>query len=85
MTAIGLFAFVAGTLLALAPLAQLIRTLELGSSRDVSTTWLVVLVIGASAWACYGIARHDPVIAVPNALSVLVAFATLLVVSHYRD
>jgi len=73
-----------GSLLAVAPLAQLIRTRALRSSREVSLGWVAMVCLGASAWTAYGLEQSDPVIWVPNLLGAVVATATLAVVLRFR-
>lgn len=51
-----------GVIMALSPVMQIRRMMRLGSSRDVSIGYLLVIVIGFAFWIAYGIATsgHPP-------------------------
>ena len=73
-----------GVGMALAPLLQARRVLARGRAGDVSEAFLWVIVVGASAWAAYGLAKPDWFVAVPNLLGVATNLTTVIVVRRYR-
>jgi uncharacterized protein with PQ loop repeat len=73
-----------GVGMALAPLLQARRILARGRAGDVSQTFLWVIVVGASAWTAYGLAKPDWFVAVPNLLGVATNLATVMLVRRYR-
>ena len=77
-------ALVFGVVLSLAPTAQLVRTLRMRESDQVSATWLAIVVVGTSAWAAYGIEIDDGIVIGANVLGAAVAAITLAVVIHFR-
>lgn len=77
-------ASVMGVGMALAPLLQARRILVRRKAGDVSEAFLWVIVVGASAWAAYGITKPDWFVAVPNLMGVATNLATVMVVRRYR-
>jgi uncharacterized protein with PQ loop repeat len=58
--------------------------MRLGSSRDVSIGYLLVIVIGFAFWIAYGIAIRNPAIVVPNTLALIVGVGTIAVAIYLR-
>jgi uncharacterized protein with PQ loop repeat len=58
--------------------------MHLGSSRDVSIGYLLVIVIGFAFWIAYGIAIRNPALVVPNTLAFIVGVATIAVALYLR-
>ena len=67
MTVMGL---VAGVLTTGCWVPQMARSWRTRSTRDFSWLYLVVLTVGVSLWAVYGILREDPAVIVANAVTV---------------
>jgi MtN3 and saliva related transmembrane protein len=67
MTVMGL---VAGVLTTGCWLPQLVRSWRTRSTRDFSWLYLIVLTVGVSLWAIYGILRADIVIMLANLVTV---------------
>jgi MtN3 and saliva related transmembrane protein len=67
MTVMGL---VAGVLTTACWLPQLVRSWRTRSTRDFSWLYLIVLTVGVSLWAVYGILRADVVIMLANLVTV---------------
>lgn len=59
--------------------------MERGQADDVSQAFLIVIAIGASCWAAYGISTGDPYLIIPNSLGVFTNVATLLVVRRFQS
>jgi len=58
-------------------LPQIIKTLRIKSSKDVSVVMLLQLSLGVSLWIVYGVYRKDPVIILANIVT-LVSLITLV-------
>ena len=83
-TTLGLVAAAWGVVMALSPLVQIRRMIRLGSSRDVSNIYLLVIVVGFAFWVAYGMAIGNAALVVPNALALIVGIATIAVAVHLR-
>jgi uncharacterized protein with PQ loop repeat len=77
-------ASVLGIGMALAPLLQARHILARGRAGDVSEPFLWIIVVGASAWAAYGLVKPDWFVAIPNLLGVLTNLTTVMLVRRYR-
>ena len=75
MTVMGL---VAGVLTTACWVPQLMRSWRTRSTRDFSWVYLIVLTVGVSMWAVYGILRADFAVIVANVVTVF--FLLFLVV-----
>ena len=82
--ALAVFAAASGMAMALAPLLQAVRAVKLRRADDVSAGWLAVVVVGASAWAAYGVSLGNWAMIIPNIVGVMVTGGTLLVVLAVR-
>ena len=70
--------------MALGPVLQIRRILELGSSRGVSIGYFLILFVGFILWLAYGIAASSFVLIVPNTVAAVVVGATIAVAVRYR-
>jgi uncharacterized protein with PQ loop repeat len=80
-------AFVAATwaiAMALGPVLQIRKMVELKSSRGISLGYFVVLLVGFVLWLAYGIAASNLALIVPNAVAMVVITATIMVALRYR-
>lgn len=73
-----------GVLMAISPTLQIRRILERRSSDDVSLRYFGVLLVGFILWFFYGISLGNAAIVIPNAVSLVVGIATVLVARRYR-
>ena len=73
-----------GLVMALAPVLQIRRMLELRSSRDVSLGYFWLLIPGFLLWVADGITTGDLFLVVPNALAAVVAVCLILVARWLR-
>jgi MtN3 and saliva related transmembrane protein len=78
-TTLGFVAAAWGVIMALSPVMQIRRMIRLGSSRDVSIGYLLVIVVGFAFWIAYGIAIRNPALVVPNTLALIVGIGTIAV------
>jgi uncharacterized protein with PQ loop repeat len=81
------FAFAAATwaiAMALGPVLQIRKIVELRSSLGVSITYFVVLLVGFLLWLAYGIAAGNLALIVPNTVATVVIAATIAVALRYR-
>jgi MtN3 and saliva related transmembrane protein len=70
--------------MALGPVFQIRKIVELGSSRGVSVGYFVILLVGFVLWLAYGIAASSLVLIVPNVVAATVIAATIAVALRYR-
>jgi uncharacterized protein with PQ loop repeat len=71
-------AAVFGVVMGASPLLQLRRIIRLNSSRDVSTAFFSVVVIGQLTWVAYGLALRNPAVIASNGCGMLVNLAVLI-------
>ncbi len=60
------------------------RMFRTRSSQDISIGYFLLLIPGLVLWVAYGVASHDLFLAVPNAVSVVVAAILILVAVRFR-
>ncbi len=65
-------------------LPQIIRIWKLKEARDVSLFMPLMVSIGAVLWLVYGIMIDEAPVIAANAISLLVALATLFITVKYR-
>lgn len=70
--------------MAVSPVLQIRRIVDQQSSRGVSISYFVVLLIGFGLWVAYGIAAANLALIVPNAVAAIVGVATIAVALRYR-
>jgi MtN3 and saliva related transmembrane protein len=70
--------------MALGPVLQIRRIVDQRSSRGVSITFFVVLLIGFALWLAYGIAAANVALVVPNTVAGIVMAVTIAVAIRYR-
>ena len=81
-------AFVAsgwGIAMALSPVLQIRRMIELRSSHGVSLGYPCVLFVGFLLWLAYGISIDNVAIIIPNIVAAIVIVLMMAVVFRYRD
>lgn len=70
--------------MALGPVLQIRRIVDQQSSRGVSISFFVVLLIGFGLWLAYGIAAANVALIVPNTVAGIVMVVTIGVALRYR-
>ncbi len=70
--------------MALGPVLQIRRIVDQQSSRGVSLSFFVVLLIGFGLWVAYGIAAANAALIVPNTVAGIVMAVTIGVAIRYR-
>ena len=73
-----------GVLMGLSPVLQIRRMLSEHSSRDLSLSYFLVLLVGFLLWICYGIAVGNPILIVPNSISFVAGTVTVIVALRLR-
>ena len=73
-----------GVLMGLSPVLQIRRMLSERSSRDLSLSYFLVLLVGFLLWICYGIVAGNPVLIVPNSISFAAGTVTVIVALRLR-
>lgn len=81
---LGLVAATWAIAMALGPVLQIRRILELRSSRGVSIGYFLILFVGFLLWLAYGIAASSFVLIVPNIVAAIVVGTTIAVALRYR-
>ena len=71
--------------MALSPVLQIRRMIELRSSHGVSLGYPSVLFVGFLLWLAYGISIDNLAIIVPNIVAAIVIVVMMAVVFRYRD
>lgn len=71
--------------MALGPLLQIRKIIQLRSSQSVSITYFVVLFVGFVLWVAYGIAADNAVLVVPNVVAATVTVATIATALRFRE
>ncbi len=72
-----------GVLMSLAPLLQARKIVHRRSSADISTLYLVVLLVGFSLYLSYGISISNRLLIITNTVSIIATAATLLVAVRF--
>mgnify|MGYP003291007124 CR=1 FL=1 len=70
--------------MALGPVLQIRKILQLRSSHGLSISYFLVLFVGFLLWLAYGIAAGDFALIVPNVVALLVIALTIVVALRYR-
>ena len=70
--------------MAVGPVLQIRKIVELRSSRGTSIGYFLVLLVGFVLWLAYGIAAGNFALIVPNAVALLVIALTIVVALRYR-
>lgn len=81
---IDLLGFVAGALTTLALVPEIIKTLKMKETHDLSLLWLGMLGSGTFLWAGYGIVIDSYPIIVANAISFVTVVILFLLKLKYR-
>jgi MtN3 and saliva related transmembrane protein len=71
--------------MALGPVLQIRKIVELKTSRGVSVAYFLILLVGFALWLAYGIAASSLVLIVPNIVAVTVTAATVAIALRYRS
>ncbi len=70
--------------MALGPVLQIRKIVELRSSRGISLGYFLVLLVGFMLWLAYGIAAENLALIVPNVVALVVISATIVIALRYR-
>jgi uncharacterized protein with PQ loop repeat len=70
--------------MAVGPLLQIRKIVQVRSSRGVSITYFLVLFVGFVLWLAYGLAAANLALIVPNTVALVVIAATIVVALRYR-
>ncbi|MDF3078711.1 MAG: hypothetical protein K0S09_2600 [Sphingobacteriaceae bacterium] len=75
---------VAGVLTSTSAIPQLVKTFKERKADEISTVMFLVLCIGTSLWAYYGVLREDWPIIITNAFSSLISITMLILKFKFR-
>jgi len=70
--------------MALGPVLQIRKIVQLRSSRGVSIGYFLVLLVGFLLWLAYGIAAENFALIIPNIVALLVIALTIVVALRFR-
>jgi uncharacterized protein with PQ loop repeat len=70
--------------MAVGPVLQIRKIVQVRSSRGVSITYFLVLLVGFVLWLAYGLAAANLALIVPNTVALVVIAATIVVALRYR-
>ena len=70
--------------MAVGPLLQIRKIVQVGSSRGISIAYFLVLLVGFLLWFAYGLAASNLALIVPNVVAALVITLTIAVALRYR-
>jgi len=70
--------------MAVGPVLQIRKIVQVRSSHGVSITYFLVLLVGFFLWLAYGIAAANLALIVPNAVAAVVISLTIAVALRYR-
>ena len=73
-----LIGLIAGALTTVSLLPQLLKTIKLKETKDISLSWCVILFTGVSLWVVYGILISDLAVLLANGISLILIFILLL-------
>jgi MtN3 and saliva related transmembrane protein len=70
--------------MAVGPLLQIRKIVQVRSSRGVSIAYFLVLLVGFLLWLAYGLAARNLALIVPNVVATVVITLTIVVALRYR-
>jgi MtN3 and saliva related transmembrane protein len=68
----------------IALLPQLVKVIREKNADGISYLMLMSLFIGLSCWIWYGIIKHDPIIIISNAFSLLINLTIFILSIRYK-
>lgn len=83
MNYIAVIGLIAGTCTTLSFLPQLLKTVRLKETRDLSLSMYVILATGLFLWATYGIFIKDIPVIIANSVSFILAAIIILLKIKY--
>ena len=82
---IGLVGFIAGAVVTLSYIPQIIRVFRMKSSHEISLPFTVLLLVGISLWLAYGVAKRDFPLILWNAVGAIQAALLLYAKLKYGN
>lgn len=76
--------YIAGILMSVTMLPQIIKSLKTKSVKDISLLMIIILIIGSFLWMIYGILINSLPIIIMDAIAVFVNSAQLLIKIKYE-
>ncbi len=73
-----LVGLIAGALTTVSLVPQLLKTIKLKETKDISLTWCAILFTGVSLWVVYGFLISDLAVLLANGISLILIFILLL-------
>ncbi len=84
MEIIELIGFLAGLLVAISSLPQLIKSWKTKSTKDVSTLWLLINILGQILWISYGFFKDSPSLIIMSFITLIMVSSVLILKLRYN-
>lgn len=75
----------AGICTSISLLPQLIKLIKERNARDLSITYLIVLLVGLALWVWYGVRQEDLPIVITNSVAVALNIAILVAGIRFKS
>jgi MtN3 and saliva related transmembrane protein len=85
MTSTEYIGIAAGICTSISLLPQLIKLIKEKNARDLSITYLIILLVGLVLWVWYGIRQEDLPIVITNAFAAALNVAILVVGLKFKN
>ncbi len=85
MNLVTLIGITASIFTATASIPQLVKVLQNKKANDLSRLMLTTLIIGLGLWVSYGALKNDWIIAIANAIPLIVNASLLLLTFYYKN
>lgn len=85
MTSTDYIGIVAGICTSISLLPQLIKLIKEKNARDLSITYLIILLAGLALWVWYGTRQEDLPIMITNAFAATLTVAILVVGIRFKN
>ena len=83
MEIIELFGFVAGILVAISSLPQIIKSWKSKSTKDISISWLFINLTGQVLWISYGFLKDSLSLIIMSSVTFLMVISVLILKMRY--
>ena len=79
-----ILAIIAGMIIVVAGIPQIIRIVKVKESKDVSIWMFILFLIGQIIWLSYGLHLGDIPLIISNALALFVTTINIYLIARYR-
>ncbi len=75
--------FIAGSLVAISLLPQVIKSIKTRSTNDISLQWSVINITGQVLWICYGVVISSAALYIMSGITLVMASTMLILKIKY--